>query len=182
MSFTNLICLVSFEDQGASIKSKKNKKGDDSEDSDEDDELDNELKSKFTDEMDWEEQGVEVSTNQRASKRDAEKTILGEDLKPKAKKQRLTPEELAMGEQLIYSSKSARELEEWGWNKYANNDEGLPDWFVDDEKKHYFKTAPVTKVFLLIENWKITISGTSQVLPWSNERAECSSVQEGGRG
>uniref|UniRef100_A0A158PBT7 Putative rRNA methyltransferase n=1 Tax=Angiostrongylus cantonensis TaxID=6313 RepID=A0A158PBT7_ANGCA len=62
-----------------------------------------------------------------------------------AKKRRLTPEQLALGELLIYSSKSAREVEEWGWNRYANNDEGLPDWFVEDEKKHYRKQLPVTK-------------------------------------
>ncbi|PIO62013.1 ribosomal RNA large subunit methyltransferase J [Teladorsagia circumcincta] len=62
--------------------------------------------------------------DKRASKREAPKTPLDEDLKPKAKKRRLTPEQLALGEQLIYSSKSAREVEEWGWNRYANNDEG----------------------------------------------------------
>lgn len=71
----------------------------------------------------------------RATKREVAKTILGEDLQPsalflsmallkvpicftsEAKKRRLTPEQLALGEQLIYSSKSAREVEEWGWNR-----------------------------------------------------------------
>ncbi|KAK5978009.1 rRNA methyltransferase [Trichostrongylus colubriformis] len=101
-------------------------------------------KSRFTAEMAWEDAVVEEE-DKRASKREAPKALLDEDLKPKAKKRRLTPEQLALGEQLIYSSKSAREVEEWGWNRYANNDEGLPDWFVEDEKKHYRKQLPVTK-------------------------------------
>ena len=93
------------------------------------------------------------------------------------KRRRLTPQQLAIGEQLIHSSKAARDLEEFGWNKYAflllfvlfsrwittiselsrnertvftcrfmNNDEDLPDWFAEDERKHYRKNVPVTKV------------------------------------
>jgi hypothetical protein len=33
------------------------------------------------------------------------------------RKRKLTPEQLAMGEQMIYSRKKARELEEWAWNR-----------------------------------------------------------------
>ncbi|VDM75325.1 unnamed protein product [Strongylus vulgaris] len=110
----------------------------------EDNEDEEESKSKFAAEMAWEDEEFE-DEEKRATKREATKTILGEDLKPKAKKRRLTPEQLALGEQLIYSSKSAREIEEWGWNRYTNNDEGLPDWFVEDERKHYRKQLPVTK-------------------------------------
>ncbi|KAL6726464.1 hypothetical protein Aduo_008431 [Ancylostoma duodenale] len=146
---------VSFEDDEMRSGKRRKRKNDEEEEEDsegdeemdgdeEDNEDEDDGKSKFTAEMAWEEEEFE-DEEKRATKREATKTILGEDLKPKAKKRRLTPEQLALGEQLIYSSKSAREVEEWGWNRYANNDEGLPDWFVEDERKHYRKQLPVTK-------------------------------------
>lgn len=36
---------------------------------------------------------------------------------PAKKPKMLTPLELALGEQMIYSTKKAKNLEEWGWNK-----------------------------------------------------------------
>ncbi|CAO4368683.1 unnamed protein product [Caenorhabditis nigoni] len=152
---------VSFDDgkkkkkkgKGADDDGFNTKDGEDVEmasDSESDAEMDDAAKEKLSRfdaqiDLDDDEEERYEDEGSRATKRKADKKIIGEDMKPVEKKRRLTPEQLAIGEQMIYSSKSARELEENAWNRYANNDEDLPDWFVEDEKKHYFKQTPVTK-------------------------------------
>ena len=57
----------------------------------------------------------------------------------------LDPEGLALGALLKKSKKSREDLIESGYNRWTNNDDSLPDWFVQDEAKHCQKQLPVTK-------------------------------------
>jgi AdoMet-dependent rRNA methyltransferase SPB1 len=59
---------------------------------------------------------------------------------------KLSPLELAVGEEMVKSRKRRRELVEMSYHRYTHGDEaGLPDWFVEDERKHCRIERPVTK-------------------------------------
>lgn len=64
---------------------------------------------------------------------------------PAAKVQELDAEGLALGAMMINSKKIRREIIESAYNRYTSNDDGLPDWFVEDEAKHSRKQTPVSK-------------------------------------
>lgn len=57
----------------------------------------------------------------------------------------LTAAELALGQQLVTSRKRKNEIMDAGYHRWAWGEEDLPDWFVDEEKKYYQKSLPVTK-------------------------------------
>ena len=45
----------------------------------------------------------------------------------------------------MLSKRKREEIIDDAYNKYMFDDEGLPPWFVDDEKRHYQPIKPITK-------------------------------------
>ncbi|CAG8446002.1 12424_t:CDS:10 [Ambispora leptoticha] len=58
----------------------------------------------------------------------------------------LTPEAITLAKQLVNRQKTKQELIDAGFTRYAFYDkEGLPEWFLDDEKRHNQPNLPITK-------------------------------------
>ncbi|XP_076291974.1 pre-rRNA 2'-O-ribose RNA methyltransferase FTSJ3 [Lasioglossum baleicum] len=122
-----------------------------------DDAVDNEVNSEDTDSGSDYDMDEAMPTNKKNKKN----TVGGKngfeivsktnDVKPR-KRKRLSEEDLALGSLLIQSKKTRRNLIDSAWNRYAFNDEHLPDWFVKDEQEHMKKEAPVPKE--LVDEYK----------------------------
>ncbi|GFO43166.1 pre-rRNA processing protein ftsj3-like [Plakobranchus ocellatus] len=57
----------------------------------------------------------------------------------------LDAEGLAIGAAMVQSRKRRREILDSGYHRYMFDDQGLPDWFQDDERKHLKRQRPVSK-------------------------------------
>uniref|UniRef100_A0A669B0I8 pre-rRNA processing protein FTSJ3 n=1 Tax=Oreochromis niloticus TaxID=8128 RepID=A0A669B0I8_ORENI len=66
----------------------------------------------------------------------------------------LSPEGLALGAQIATSKKRARDLVDSSFHRFATSDEPweVPEWFLDDERKHRKRPVPVTKE--MVEEYK----------------------------
>ncbi|XP_033118880.1 pre-rRNA 2'-O-ribose RNA methyltransferase FTSJ3-like [Anneissia japonica] len=90
----------------------------------------------------------EEKSTKKAKKRKSFEVVPAEGPVPR----QLDPQSLALGTLMATSKKKKREIIEGGFHRYTFNDEGLPEWFVEDEAKHYKKHLPVTKE--LVEEYK----------------------------
>lgn len=66
----------------------------------------------------------------------------------------LDAEGLALGAQIATSKKRARDLVDESFHRFASSDEPweIPEWFLDDERKHRRKPVPVTRE--MVEEYK----------------------------
>lgn len=95
----------------------------------------------------------EVTVNNK--KKDGFEIVKNAATGKRGKKHKLTSEEMAMGTMMVNSKRTKRDLIDAAWNRYTFNDDGLPDWFVQDEDKHMKREVPVPKELVQEYNKKL---------------------------
>ncbi|CAH2086425.1 unnamed protein product [Euphydryas editha] len=87
-------------------------------------------------------------TGAKTSKKDGFEVVSQDpELKRLKKTLKMDAETLALGTMIATSKKFKRDLIDDAWNRYAFNDKNLPDWFVEDEKKHMKKEVVVPEKY-----------------------------------
>lgn len=75
------------------------------------------------------------------------------DSQPKKKPIKLDPQGLAIASMMVSSSKTKRDIQDEGWNRFAHADSHLaPKWFREEEEKHCRRNVPVSQE--LVEEYK----------------------------
>jgi len=128
--------IESIKKQGGAILTAKQKKAKiqayNSDESDDDDEPETE-KEATKNEVDANE-----SSDDSSSSDEENEPKKSRKRKKKEKKMVLTPQELALGQEMIKSKKARRDIMDSGWNRFMFDDKDaeLPDWFVKEEEIH----------------------------------------------
>ncbi|CAI5760544.1 unnamed protein product [Candida verbasci] len=90
------------------------------------------------------ESDFELVANEEDSISDSE----DEDSKPKLQQEKIdlaTVEAMTLAHQVALGQKNKYDLIDEGINRYSFRDKDVPDWFLDDEKKHSKIVKPITK-------------------------------------
>jgi len=97
---------------------------------------------------------------------DYEDGIMNPTKETPAQKREFDAEFLAIGTAIATSKKAKRDLIDNSYNRYTFNDEDLPDWFIQDEKRRteptqHLKEHMSKKMIEFYQSWNIPINSRS---------------------
>uniref|UniRef100_A0A3B5KUN9 pre-rRNA processing protein FTSJ3 n=1 Tax=Xiphophorus couchianus TaxID=32473 RepID=A0A3B5KUN9_9TELE len=107
------------------------------------------------DKVEDEEEKEEVAPAEVETPEPSQEATEESDSDDSSKKARiLDAEGLSLGCEIATSKKKARDLVDFSFHRFANSDEPweVPEWFLDDERKHRTRPMPVTKE--MVEEYK----------------------------
>ena len=130
--------VLKKKDDKAKKNQMKKKADEDSEESSDDEDVDGKEDSDSDSDFDVEEMKRKRNESKGVKEKEGFEVAPAETKSKKRKNIMLTPEELALGQEMIMSKKKKRDILNAGWNRYMFNDrdEDLPDWFVKEEQMH----------------------------------------------